>query len=107
VRTVPDDQSPFGQTSTAESLKEILPPVLMAVGALSLLRMSRFLSLVAVGALLYDAAVNSDADRQTRGRDLASRRRASRLLDREIEDSFPASDPPSFSGTTAGAPETR
>jgi hypothetical protein len=104
---MPDDQSPFGQTSTAESLKELLPPVLMTVGAISLLRMSRFLSLVAIGVLLYDAAVASDTGRKARGRDLASRQRASKLLDREIEDSFPASDPPSFSGTTAGAPETR
>jgi hypothetical protein len=101
---MPDKQVPLIHGNTAESLKEIIPPVLMTFGAISLLRTSRFLSLVALGAFLYNAAATSDTNRKKRGRDLASKQRASRLLDSEIEDSFPASDPPSFSGNTAGAP---
>jgi hypothetical protein len=101
---MPDDQTLIGRPSSAETLKDAVPPLLMALGALSLLRSSRILTLVALGALLYDVAANSDTDRKARGRDLRSKRRASTLLDAEIEDSFPASDPPSFSGNTAGAP---
>jgi hypothetical protein len=101
---MPDDQILIGRPSTVETLKEAVPPVLMALGALSLMRRSRILTLLALGALLYDAAANSDTDRKVRGRDLRSKRRASALLDAEIEDSFPASDPPSFSGNTVGAP---
>jgi hypothetical protein len=105
---MPDDQILTGHASTTESLKEIVPPVLIALGAISLLRSSRLLSLVAIGAYLYDAAVKTDTDRKKRGRDLPSRRamaaRLDEALDEEIADSFPASDPMSFSGTTAGAP---
>ncbi len=102
---MPDDQMIFDRDHTAESLKEFVPPVLMLFGAVSLLRTSRFLSLLALGAFLYDAAVNTDADRKARGRDLSTRRATAKRLDAEIEDSFPASDPPSSSGsTTAGAP---
>ena len=101
---MPDDQTAFVSNSTSQSLKEMVPPVLMAIGAISLLRTSRFLSLVALGAFMYDAAVTSDAGRKVRGRDFTSKRTAGELLDNEIADSFPASDPPSFSGTTAGAP---
>ena len=102
---MPDDRISFSKHTTSQSLKDVVPPVLMAVGAISLLRMSRFLSLVALGGLLYDAAISSDTSRKARGGDLASRRRASALLDREGADSFPASDPPSFSGNTSGAPD--
>ena len=101
---MPDDQIFANRTSTTETLKEIVPPVLMALGAFSLLRTSRFLSLVALGVFLYDAGVNADTGRKKRGRDLPSRRAAEARLDEEIGDSFPASDPMSFSGTTAGAP---
>jgi hypothetical protein len=101
---MPDDHIYSSRPSTADNLKEIVPPVLMALGALSLLRTSRFLSLVALGVFLYDAGANSDADRKKRGRDLPSRRAAAERLDEQIADSFPASDPISFSGTTAGAP---
>jgi len=78
--------------------------VLIALGALSLIRSSRLLGFVAAGAYLYDAAQKVDADRRRRGVDLPSRRRESQRVDDEIADSFPASDPPSFSGTTAGTP---
>jgi hypothetical protein len=101
---MPDDQFLTGRPSTTESLKEIVPPVLIALGAISLLRSSRLLGLVAMGAYLYDVAVKTDADRKKRGRDLPSRRAMAARLDEEIADSFPASDPISFSGTTAGAP---
>jgi len=102
---MPDDQIISGTDRTMQSLKEIVPPVLMAFGAISLLRTSRLLSLVALGALLYDTAADVDAERKARGRSLPVRRAESRRLDTEIEDSFPASDPPSSSGSmTAGAP---
>ncbi len=101
---MPDDQIIHSRGSTSENLKEIVPPLLIALGALSLLRSSRLLGLVAMGAYLYDAAMKSDADRKKRGRDLPSRRAIGARLDEEMADSFPASDPMSFSGTTAGAP---
>jgi hypothetical protein len=101
---MPDDQAVHDRNSTSESLKEIVPPVLIALGAISLLRSSRLLGLVAMGAYLYDAAQKVDADRKSRGRDLPSRRALGARLDAEMADSFPASDPMSFSGTTAGAP---
>jgi hypothetical protein len=99
-----DDSIVRTSQTTSESLKEILPPALIALGALSLLRSSRLLGLAAFGVWLYDAAQKADADRARRGVDLSSRRRASRLIDEEMADSFPASDPPSFSGMTAGTP---
>ena len=101
---MPDGQNLPIPVSTTETLKEIVPPVLMALGAISLLRTSRFLSFAILGAYLYDAAVNNDTGRKSRGRDVASRRAASDRLDAEIEDSFPASDPPSYSGSTVGRP---
>ena len=101
---MPDDQIVPSHISTSESLKEVVPPVLIALGAISLLRSSRLLGLLAAGAYLYDVAAKADLDRKKRGRDLPSRRAMGERLDREIADSFPASDPVSFSGTTAGAP---
>jgi hypothetical protein len=101
---MPDDRFILEHQTTAETLKEIVPPVLMAFGAISLLRTSKLLSLVALGAYLYNVAANSEADRRVRGRNVAARRTSGRNIDTEMEDSFPASDPPSFSGSTAGAP---
>jgi hypothetical protein len=101
---MPDDQIIHTSASTSESLKEIVPPLLIALGAISLLRSSRLLSLVAAGAYFYNVAQKTDADRKNRGRDLPSRRVLGARLDQEMADSFPASDPMSFSGTTAGAP---
>lgn len=101
---MPDDRIVHTSHTTSQNLKEIVPPVLLALGGLSLLRSSRLLGLVAAGAYLYDAAQKVDADRRRRGVDLPSRRRESNRIDDEIADSFLASDPPSFSGTTAGTP---
>jgi hypothetical protein len=101
---MPDDRSIFDPRRDADLLKEIVPPVLMTLGAISLLRISRFLSLAVLGAYLYHAAENSDDLRKTRGRDLGARRLANHQIDTAIDDSFPASDPPSYSGSTAGAP---
>ena len=101
---MPDDRIIQTSLAAPESLKEIVPPVLIALGALSLVRSSRLLGLVAAGAYLYDAAQKVDADRRRRGVDLPSRKRESNRVDEEIADSFPASDPPSFSGMTAGKP---
>jgi hypothetical protein len=100
---MPDDQIVHSH-SASETLKEFVPPVLVAVGVISLLRASRLLRLIAAGVYLYDLASKTDADRKKRGRDLPSRRALGARLDEEIADSFPASDPVSFSGTTAGAP---
>ena len=99
-----EDRIAYGRNTTSENLKEVVPPVLIALGAISLLRSSRLLSLVAAGAYLYDMAQKVDADRKKRGVDLPSRRRMTARVDAEIADSFPASDPPSFSGMTAGTP---
>ncbi len=101
---MPDDRIVYSRNTTSETLKEVVPPVLIALGAVSLIRSSRLLGFAALGAYLYDAAQKVDADRKRRGIDLASRRRQGERLDEEIADSFPASDPISFSGTTAGAP---
>jgi len=101
---MPDDRIVHSRNTTSESLKEVVPAVLIALGAVSLLRSSRLLSLVAAGAYLYDMAQKVDADRKRRGVDLPSRRRACERIDAENADSFPASDPPSFSGMTAGTP---
>jgi hypothetical protein len=101
---MPDDQTVTSQSSLDTTLREVVPPVLMALGAFSLFRTSRLLSLAVLGAWAYDFAAHSDHDRRRRGRDVGSKRDASATIDTAMEDSFPASDPPSFSGTTAGAP---
>jgi hypothetical protein len=87
-----------------ETLREVLPPVLMAFGALSLLRMSRTLSLVALGIFAYDVVTRQDAGRVAKGRDAASKRVQNQRIDEMSDDSFPASDPPSSSGSFVGAP---
>jgi hypothetical protein len=101
---MPDDRIVHSSQSTSEALKQIVPPVLIALGAVSLLRASRLLGLVAMGAYLFDAAQKVDADRKRRGVDLPTRRRLGARVDDEIDASFPASDPPSFSGVTVGRP---
>ena len=101
---MPDDRIVYSRNTTSENLKEVVPPVLIALGAISLLRSSRLLGLAALGAYLSDAAQKVDADRRRRGIDLPTRRRQGERIDEEMADSFPASDPPSFSGMTAGTP---
>src|SRR6185503_3295302 len=66
---MPDDSILHTSQTTSEALKEVVPPVLIALGALSLLRSSRLLGLVAAGAYLYDAAQKVDTDRRRRGVD--------------------------------------
>ena len=99
-----DDRSLFGPRHDADLLRELVPPVLMTLGAISLLRTSRFLSLALVGAYLYDLAARSDGDRKLRGHDVSSRRLANHRVDTAMDHSFPASDPPAFSGSIAGSP---
>ncbi|HTJ64084.1 MAG TPA: hypothetical protein VL899_09760 [Alphaproteobacteria bacterium] len=101
---MPDDHFFTEAGRTTETLKEAVPPLLMALGAISLLRSSRLLSLVAAGAVLYNLANATEQKRRKNGANIAARRAVGRSIDQEMEDSFPASDPPSFSGATAGAP---
>jgi hypothetical protein len=100
---MPDDQVFSPKTSPLDELSAIVPPVLMALGALSLLRTSRLLALGLVGGWLYHQAQRSDGSRHARGVSAPAKRANSALVDAAVEDSFPASDPPSFSGTTSGA----
>ena len=81
----------------------LLPLGLMAVGAVSLLRSSGLLCLSAVGLVAYDLACAADRDRRRRTGTVAERRSADRKVDIAMEDSFPASDPPGFSGAVAGS----
>jgi hypothetical protein len=99
---MPDDQSLTLKPSPLEDLSAIVPPVLMALGAFSLLRASRLLTLVLVGGWLYTKAQNSDGSRHVQGVSAPAKRTQSAAVDAAIEDTFPASDPPSFSGTTSG-----
>jgi hypothetical protein len=101
---MPDDRFVTDTGKTAQSLKEVVPPLLMALGAISLFRSSRLLGFVAAGAVLYNVVNATEAERRKSGRNIAVRRAVGRSIDQEMEDSFPASDPPSFSGATAGAP---
>jgi hypothetical protein len=92
------DNRPTADKSTAvDDFQKIVPPLLMALGALSLLRSSRTLSVAIIGTWLYGLACKSDRDRD-------AGHVTGETIDQEMEDSFPASDPPSFSGSTAGAP---
>jgi hypothetical protein len=101
---MPDTRIAHNPTRLQQGLRDTVPPALMVLGAISLLRTSRFLSLVAVGLWLYDAVASSEDHRKHHGRDKRSRHAATERLDDMIDDSFPASDPPSHSGATAGAP---
>ena len=105
---MPDSSMPFDDEAPENAgetdLKALLPTLLIGLGAVSLLRTSRLLSLAVAGAWLYDVANTTDRGRRAKGRNLAARRAVARRIDNEAEDSFPASDPPSFSGSTAGAP---
>lgn len=92
-----DNRLTAEKPNVVDDFQKIVPPLLMALGALSLLRSSRTLSFAIIGTWLYGVASRSDDNRDTR-------RTAGESVDEELEDSFPASDPPSFSGSTAGAP---
>ncbi len=87
-----------------ETVQGVVTAAVIAFGAVSLLKTSRFLSLALLGACLYETASKSDAERRRSGKGLLARRAASRVVDLESDESFPASDPPSYSGSTAGAP---
>ena len=101
---MPDDQTSAVTDGLDSTLREVIPPVLMALGAFTLLRTSRILSLAVLGFWAYDAATKNDAGRKSSGSDIGSKRAAHKAIDDASEDSFPASDPPSYSGSTAGAP---
>jgi hypothetical protein len=99
---MPDDQILSPKTSTLDELSTMVPPVLMALGAFSLLRTSRLLSLALLGGWLYTKAQESDGSRHARGVSAPAKRASSQRVDLAVEDTFPASDPTSFSGTTSG-----
>jgi hypothetical protein len=99
---MPDDQRTIDNGAAPENWKELASYLLIGLGALSLLRTSRILSLALAGAWLYDVAGKSEGSRALRDRDIKSRRRIADRIDAQVEDTFPASDPPSFSGVTSG-----
>ncbi len=92
-----DNRLTAEKSNVVDDFQKIVPPLLMGLGALTLLRSSRTLSLAVIGTWLYGVACKSDGNRD-------AKRIAGESIDEEMEDSFPASDPPSFSGSTAGAP---
>jgi hypothetical protein len=103
---MPDDQLTSDAIGTPHDLKALAPSALLAVGLIALLRHPRLIATGVAGALLYGATSRFDADRKAHGRDAATRRVWALRRDTELEDSFPASDPPSSSGgITAGAPD--
>jgi hypothetical protein len=99
---MPDDQNVAPNSPKLDELSQIVPPVLMALGAFSLLRTSRFLTLALVGGWLYKVAQKSDGGRHDRGVSAPVKRQTSRKVDAAVEDTFPASDPTPFSSVTSG-----
>ena len=93
---MPDDASGlYG----GKDFKTAIPFTLLAISAASLLRGAPLLGFGLLGCCLYPLAEEIDRDRQARGRSLKARRAQSRQLDLALEDTFPASDPPSISGS--------
>ena len=101
---MPDDHSFPSGNGLNTALRDMVPPALMALGAISLFRTSRVLTLALLGTWAYDTVARADHDRIRRHRNIAARRKREKQIDQAIEDSFPASDPPSSHGATAGAP---
>ncbi|HLG86816.1 MAG TPA: hypothetical protein VKZ79_06410 [Alphaproteobacteria bacterium] len=77
----------------AADIGTIVPVGLMAVGAVALTRRPTLLGAAILGLLTYELFKQKRPERQP-GRD---------PVERDSEDSFPASDPPGWSGTTARA----
>jgi hypothetical protein len=101
---MPDDQAMLSGNGVETALRELVPPVLMALGAILLFRSSRVLALAVLGAWTYDAVARTEEGRVQRQRNIGARRAKDESVDQMVEDSFPASDPPSSHGATAGAP---
>jgi hypothetical protein len=101
---MPDSLTPTQRDDFEQALRSVVPPALMTLGVLSLLRTSRYLSLAVVGMWLYTVAKDSDTGRRQRGRYRSAKQAGEARMDEALADSFPSSDPPSSSGMTAGAP---
>ena len=81
-------------------ITHMLPLGLMAIGGITLLRASPLLTIALAGIAAYEFACSADRGRRA-SRDFEKEAEKEAKLDTEIEDSFPASDPPSFSGGIA------
>jgi len=97
---MPDDAGNPDRADPAAARQAAIPLALVAVGVLSLLRGTPLAGLGLLGWWLYPIAAEADRDRHARGRSLKARRAAAQRLDIALDDSFPASDPPSLSGIT-------
>ena len=95
---MPDDPKLPDRHATAWDWEAAIPPTLMAIGVTSLVRSFPLVGLGLIGSWLFRLATEADEIRHRRGRSLRARRAATRRLDVALEDSFPASDPPSLSG---------
>ena len=97
---MPDDRMMLASPEQPD-WKRLIAPTLMALGAVSLIRTSRLATLALVGAYLFDHARVVDSDRHRRGVSAAAKRAAEERLDAALADSFPASDPPAYSGASS------
>ncbi len=79
-----------------------IPPVISILALIGLGRVARLASLGLAALWVADQVRNIDRDRAHTN----PKKQEDRMVDTAMEDSFPASDPPSYSGTVAtGAPE--
>ena len=78
-----------------------VPPLISVLALVGLGRVARLASVGLAALWLADQLRQIDRDRS----EARPHAQADRRVDTAIEESFPASDPPSFTPTTAGAPE--